>query len=96
MAEKLDSVEFAVHQLEQALSTIAIFGGKSTVLHLVEMHSRILNGWEDADLAQRVARAIEAIMEVVNVDDNGERLNNCIWTDAEKTSAKIEKILPSP
>ena len=69
MTQKLDIVEFAVHQLEQSLLTLTIFGGASTVRHLAELHTRIISDWDEQSAA--AARAVEAIMEAINVDNNG-------------------------
>lgn len=69
MTQKLDIVEFAVHQFEQSLLTILIFGGAATVRHLAELHSRIVDDWDEQSAA--AARAVECIMEAINVDNNG-------------------------
>lgn len=69
MTQKLDIVEFAVHQLEQSLLTLTIFGGASTVTHLAELHARIIGDWDEQSAA--AALAVESIMEAINVDNNG-------------------------
>ena len=71
---RLDCIEFAVHQLEQSLLTLNLFGGAATVRHLAELHARIMEDWEESAISS--AKAVEAIMEGINVDDNGKKIIN--------------------
>jgi hypothetical protein len=76
VTQKLDIVEFAVHQLEQSLLTLTIFGGSSTVDHLVELHARIMDKWDEDEPARRAGCAVcEALIEAINVDNNGNVLD---------------------
>jgi hypothetical protein len=57
----LTTVEFAVHQLAQAMESLLTIPHPQKLELLAELHAEILTEW-DEDIADGAARAVETIM----------------------------------
>jgi hypothetical protein len=87
---KHDSKEFALIQLEQAITTLISIGDQTTVNKLYSMHRRANHELENAE---HVARAIECLMFAVS-DNLGEPERWAYEDQVELSEEEYERMYP--